>query len=353
MLFSSGSARLGTEPQPEDTPINETDRHPGRWRHGDGAGLAVRQDRGTGSPLVPVRVPRQRTGAAADQRPALAGHPDSRGHSRHRLRQGSHGRRRPDRGGRPELVSPLDPDCTLRPRPGRHPFPERGQGHRKRHIRPAQPDHRRDPRRAPGRGAQRSQPCRGDRPRLAGLGRRRRIVDGAQPGRPGEPQPRGFPGLHESRRGGSRAGRCLEEHPGHRRGHLRRSGLWRQRQGRLADARTRRDQPAGCGPRWASGHILRAGRSRRPDHDLLQPVRPEPFGRRTDWPRRGARDDPRRHGQCRRGCAHHAQRARLALKREIDMPITAELHQVLFEGKDPRSAVSDLMVRLPKVEWDL
>ena len=42
----------------------------------------------------------------------------------------------------------------------------------------------------------------------------------------------------------------------------------------------------------------------------------------------------------------------LALKREIDMPITAELHQVLFEGKDPRSAVSDLMVRLPKVEWD-
>ena len=43
----------------------------------------------------------------------------------------------------------------------------------------------------------------------------------------------------------------------------------------------------------------------------------------------------------------------LALKRAIDMPITAELHQVLFEGKDPRSAVSDLMVRLPKVEWDL
>ncbi|MGC1718858.1 MAG: NAD(P)H-dependent glycerol-3-phosphate dehydrogenase [Isosphaeraceae bacterium] len=42
----------------------------------------------------------------------------------------------------------------------------------------------------------------------------------------------------------------------------------------------------------------------------------------------------------------------LALKREIDMPITAELHQVLFEGKDPRSAVSDLMVRLPEAEWD-
>jgi len=42
----------------------------------------------------------------------------------------------------------------------------------------------------------------------------------------------------------------------------------------------------------------------------------------------------------------------LARQRQIDMPITAELHQVLFEGKNPRSAVSDLMVRPPKVEWD-
>ena len=42
----------------------------------------------------------------------------------------------------------------------------------------------------------------------------------------------------------------------------------------------------------------------------------------------------------------------LALQREIDMPITAELHLVLFEGKDPRSAVSDLMIRQPKVEWE-
>ena len=33
------------------------------------------------------------------------------------------------------------------------------------------------------------------------------------------------------------------------------------------------------------------------------------------------------------------------------MPITAELYQILFEGKPPRSAVVDLMVRVPKVEW--
>jgi glycerol-3-phosphate dehydrogenase (NAD(P)+) len=42
----------------------------------------------------------------------------------------------------------------------------------------------------------------------------------------------------------------------------------------------------------------------------------------------------------------------LAQKRGIEMPITAEVHDVLFEGKNPRSAVSDLMVRLPRDEWD-
>ncbi len=41
----------------------------------------------------------------------------------------------------------------------------------------------------------------------------------------------------------------------------------------------------------------------------------------------------------------------LALKRGVEMPITRELYQILFEGKPPRSAVTDLMVRAPKVEW--
>ncbi len=41
----------------------------------------------------------------------------------------------------------------------------------------------------------------------------------------------------------------------------------------------------------------------------------------------------------------------LAKKQEIEMPITAELYQILFEGKPPRAAVSDLMIRTPKVEW--
>jgi glycerol-3-phosphate dehydrogenase (NAD(P)+) len=41
----------------------------------------------------------------------------------------------------------------------------------------------------------------------------------------------------------------------------------------------------------------------------------------------------------------------LALQRGVEMPITSELYQILFEGKPPRSAVTDLMVRVPKVEW--
>ncbi len=42
----------------------------------------------------------------------------------------------------------------------------------------------------------------------------------------------------------------------------------------------------------------------------------------------------------------------LARERGVEMPITTELYQILFEGKSPRAAVTDLMVRLPKVEWE-
>ena len=40
----------------------------------------------------------------------------------------------------------------------------------------------------------------------------------------------------------------------------------------------------------------------------------------------------------------------LAQERGVEMPITTELYHVLFEGKSPKSAVGDLMVRAPKVE---
>ncbi|WP_406695697.1 NAD(P)H-dependent glycerol-3-phosphate dehydrogenase [Singulisphaera sp. Ch08] len=40
----------------------------------------------------------------------------------------------------------------------------------------------------------------------------------------------------------------------------------------------------------------------------------------------------------------------LARKRGVEMPITDELYRVLFEGKSPHAAVTDLMIREPKVE---
>jgi len=40
----------------------------------------------------------------------------------------------------------------------------------------------------------------------------------------------------------------------------------------------------------------------------------------------------------------------LAIKEEVDIPITEEVYKVLFEGKEPRSAVDDLMLRDPKHE---
>lgn len=41
----------------------------------------------------------------------------------------------------------------------------------------------------------------------------------------------------------------------------------------------------------------------------------------------------------------------LAIERGVEMPITDEVYQILFADKPPRTAVSDLMLRLPKVEW--
>jgi glycerol-3-phosphate dehydrogenase (NAD(P)+) len=40
-----------------------------------------------------------------------------------------------------------------------------------------------------------------------------------------------------------------------------------------------------------------------------------------------------------------------ARERGVDVPITDELYEVLFRGKSPGSALQDLMVRSPKVEW--
>lgn len=41
----------------------------------------------------------------------------------------------------------------------------------------------------------------------------------------------------------------------------------------------------------------------------------------------------------------------LAVRFDVDMPITAQIHAVLFEGKDPREALTELMKRPPRHEF--
>ena len=40
----------------------------------------------------------------------------------------------------------------------------------------------------------------------------------------------------------------------------------------------------------------------------------------------------------------------LAAQSDIEMPIVAEMHGVLFEGRTPREALENLMLREPKPE---
>ena len=44
---------------------------------------------------------------------------------------------------------------------------------------------------------------------------------------------------------------------------------------------------------------------------------------------------------------------KLSMKYKVEMPITEQVHSVLFEGKDPDVAVSDLMLRdaKPEIWW--
>jgi glycerol-3-phosphate dehydrogenase (NAD(P)+) len=42
----------------------------------------------------------------------------------------------------------------------------------------------------------------------------------------------------------------------------------------------------------------------------------------------------------------------LAEKYQVDMPISQEIYRILYEDKDPRRAVSDLMMRAPKSEME-
>ena len=43
---------------------------------------------------------------------------------------------------------------------------------------------------------------------------------------------------------------------------------------------------------------------------------------------------------------------KLAQRYEVEMPITEQIYQVLFEGKDPQQAIKEMMLRGPKREFE-
>ena len=44
---------------------------------------------------------------------------------------------------------------------------------------------------------------------------------------------------------------------------------------------------------------------------------------------------------------------KLSQQKNIEMPITSEVHQILFDGKEPQRAVKELMMRSLKQEWNI
>ncbi|MBV8087103.1 MAG: glycerol-3-phosphate dehydrogenase, partial [Chloroflexi bacterium] len=55
-------------------------------------------------------------------------------------------------------------------------------------------------------------------------------------------------------------------------------------------------------------------------------------------------------GQIAEGVPTTSAAVELARQQDVDMPIATQMHAVLFEGKDPRRAVLDLMKRELKAE---
>jgi len=55
-------------------------------------------------------------------------------------------------------------------------------------------------------------------------------------------------------------------------------------------------------------------------------------------------------GQVAEGVGTTRAALQLARAHGVEMPITAQVHDILFEGKDPRLALRDLMLRAPKAE---
>ena len=100
----------------------------------------------------------------------------------------------------------------------------------------------------------------------------------------------------------------------------------------------------------AAGHALRPGRPRRPRAHVHGSALPQPAP--GPGPGRGSLGgrSPGRAAHGRGGRPHHAAACALAERAAVEMPIAEQMRAVLYEGKPPREAVDELMLRSLKRE---
>ena len=211
---------------------------------------------------------------------------------------------------------------------------------------------RRSWRRAPRAASPRfpAQPLRRGRARAAdrhGRGRARRTRG---PGGAGALAPAPPARLHQPRPHRRGAGRRAQERDRPRRGHLRRAGLRRQRQGGVSHPGSGRNGAAGRGDGGQPAYFRRPGGRGRPRGHLRQPSQPQPPLRRAAGARRALAEIQARMVQVAEGVPTTAAAMGLASRYGVELPITEHMHAVLFAGASPRAAVTELMTRDPKDE---
>ena len=227
---------------------------------------------------------------------------------------------------------------------------QRGQGNRVRLVCTPQPDHRRHSRSAPGGRAQRPEPRRRAGTRAARFGRGLRKVGRAQCSDPRRAQPRSVSGLHQYRPTGGRARRALKNILGIAAGIC--DGLAIGDNGKAALLTRGLVEIARLGVHLGARSETFYGLAGVGD---IVTTCYSPYGRNRSVGERIGRGESI--DQVLSSMVNVAEGVpttrsvhQLASERNVEMPITSELYQVLFEGKSPMAAVNDLMVRAPKVE---
>ena len=102
--------------------------------------------------------------------------------------------------------------------------------------------------------------------------------------------------------------------------------------------------------RRAAGYVCGLERAGRPDADLLFEAEPQPGPRRAAGEGRDAAGDSSVPTQAGGGIPHGALAYRLAREKKVPTPIMDEVYALLYEGKEAKRTVRDLISRTFKAE---